>query len=111
MIGLYGVISLMVNNRRREIGVRMALGARAADVLRMILVEGVAIAAVGVVVGLVGALALSRLVATLLYDVSPTSLTVYAVAAIVTLLVTTAATFAPARRATRVDPTIALRSD
>jgi putative ABC transport system permease protein len=111
MIGLYGVISLMVNNRRREIGVRMALGARAADVLRMILAEGATIAVVGVAVGLVGALALSRLVATLLYGVSPTSVGIYAIAAVITILVTTAATLAPARRATRVDPTVALRSD
>jgi len=111
MIGLYGVISLMVNNRRREIGVRMALGARAADVLRMILAEGAMIAVVGVVVGLVGAFAMSRLVATLLYDVSPTSASLYAIAAVVTILVTTAATLAPARKATRVDPTVALRSD
>ena len=111
MIGLYGVISLMVNNRRREIGVRMALGARAADVLRMILVEGAMIALIGVAVGLVGAFAMSRLVATLLYDVSPTSASLYAIAAVVTILVTTAATLAPARKATRVDPTVALRSD
>jgi len=111
MIGLYGVISLMVNNRRREIGVRMALGARAADVLRMILAEGAMIAAVGVAVGLVGAFALSRLVSTLLYGVSPTSVAIYTSAALLTVLVTTAATLAPARRATRVDPTVALRSD
>jgi ABC-type antimicrobial peptide transport system permease subunit len=111
MIGLYGVISLMVNNRRREIGVRMALGARAADVLRMILAEGVMIAIGGVVVGLIGAVGLSRLVATLLYDVSPTSDVIYGAAAVLTILVTTAATLAPARRATRVDPTVALRSE
>jgi predicted permease len=111
MIGLYGVISLMVNNRRREIGVRMALGARAADVLRMILAEGAMIAVVGVAVGLLGAFALSRLVATLLYDVSPTSAGIYASAAVITVLVTTAATLAPARRATRVDPTVALHTD
>jgi ABC-type antimicrobial peptide transport system permease subunit len=111
MIGLYGVISLMVNNRRREIGVRMALGARAADVLRMIVAEGAVIAVVGVAVGLLGAFALSRLVTTLLYDVSPTSVGIYAAAALITILVTTAATLAPARRATRVDPTVALRTD
>ena len=111
MIGLYGVISLMVNNRRREIGVRMALGASAIDVVRMIVAEGAMIAAVGVAVGLAGAFALSRLMATLLYGVSPTSIGVYAGAACITILVTTAATLAPARRATRVDPTVALRSE
>ena len=111
MIGLYGVISLMVNNRRREIGVRMALGARAADVLRLVLAEGATIAVVGVAVGLVGAFALNRFVATLLYGVSPTSVAIYAAAATITILVTTAATIGPARRATRVDPTVALRSD
>jgi ABC-type antimicrobial peptide transport system permease subunit len=89
----------------------MALGARAADVLRMILAEGAMIALVGVAVGLVGAFAMSRLVATLLYDVSPTSASLYAVAAVITILVTTAASLAPARKATRVDPTVALRSD
>ena len=111
MIGLYGVISLMVNNRRREIGVRMALGARAADVLRMIVAEGATIAVFGVAVGLLGAFALNRFVATLLYDVSPTSIAIYGTAAVITVLVTMAATLAPARRATRVDPTVALRSD
>ena len=111
MIGLYGVISLMVNNRRREIGVRMALGARAADVLRLILAEGATITAIGVAVGLLGAFALNRFVATLLYGVSPTSVVIYGMAAFITILVTTAATLAPARRATRVDPTVALRTD
>jgi predicted permease len=111
MIGLYGVISLMVNNRRREIGVRMALGAQGSDVLRMVLAEGATIGVAGIAVGLAGAFALSRLVTTLLYGVSPTSLGIYATAAVITILVTTAATLAPARRATRVDPTVALRSD
>jgi putative ABC transport system permease protein len=77
----------------------------------MILAEGAMIALVGVAVGLVGASALSRLVATLLYGVSPTSMAIYATAAVITILVTTAATLAPARKATHVDPTVALRSD
>jgi predicted permease len=111
MIGLYGVISLSVNHRRREIGVRIALGARPGDVLRMVLNEGVAIAMVGVAIGLLGAFAVSRLVSTLLYGVSATNAAIYASAAAITVLVTIAATLVPARRATRVDPTVALRGD
>jgi len=111
MVGLYGVISLSVSHRRREIGVRIALGAQGTDVLRLVLGEGVALAATGVTVGLLGAYAASRLVATLLYDVSPTSATVYAGAAVLTIAVTILATTLPARRAMRVDPTVALRGE
>ncbi|HEX4684230.1 MAG TPA: ABC transporter permease [Gemmatimonadaceae bacterium] len=111
VIGLYGVISLSVNHRRREIGVRMALGARPTDVLRLVLGEGFGIATGGVVIGLVGAYAMSRLVTTLLYGVSATNAAVYAGAAVLTVLVTLGATLVPARRATRVDPTVALRGE
>jgi predicted permease len=111
MIGLYGVISLSVSNRRREIGVRMALGARTSDVFRLVLREGLGIAAAGVVIGLLGAFAASRLVAALLYGVSATNASVYLTAAVVTVVVTIGATLIPARRATRVDPTVALHGD
>jgi ABC-type antimicrobial peptide transport system permease subunit len=109
--GLYGVISLSVSNRRRELGVRMALGARPADILRLILSEGFAIAAAGVALGLGGAYAASRLVSSLLYDVSATSASIYGAAAAITAFVTLAATMLPALRATRVDPTEALREE
>jgi putative ABC transport system permease protein len=107
--GLYGVIALSVSNRRRELGVRMALGARPADILRLILSEGIGIAAAGVLFGLGGAYAASRLVSSLLYDVSATSPPIYGAAAALTVLVTLAATTLPALRATRVDPTEAFR--
>jgi predicted permease len=111
MVGLYGVIALSVGQRRREIGVRMALGARSADVLRLVLGEGVLITAAGIVVGLTGAALLSRLLTALLFDVSPTNVGVYAAATAVIVLVTLAASYVPARRAARVDPTSALRAE
>lgn len=111
MIGLYGVISLGVNSRRRELGLRMALGAQPRDVLRLVLNEGLAMALAGVAIGLLGAYAVNRLVATLLYGVSATNAAIYATAALITVLVTLGATLVPARRATRVDPTVALRGD
>jgi len=111
MIGLYGVVALSVGQRRREIGVRMALGARPADVLRLVLGEGARITIAGVVIGLAGAIALSRLVTSMLYGVSATSIPVYAVATLAIVSVTFVATLLPARRATRVDPTTALRAE
>jgi ABC-type antimicrobial peptide transport system permease subunit len=111
MVGLYGVIALSVSQRRREIGVRMALGARPSDVLRLMLSDGLRITAAGVAIGLAGAIAASRFLTSLLYDVSPTNATIYAVATGAIALVTLVATFIPARRATRVDPTSALRAD
>jgi len=111
VVGLYGVIALSVGQRRREIGVRMALGARPSDVLRLVLGEGLRITLVGTLVGLIGAFALSRVVTSLLYGVSATDGTTYAAAAAAIVAVTVVATLIPARRATRVDPTSALRSD
>ena len=111
IVGLYGLIALSVGQRRREIGVRMALGARPSDILRQVLGEGVVIAAIGLAAGLAGAFALSETVAAMLYDVSATSTAVYAGAAVAIGLVTLTATFVPARRATQVDPTSALRAD
>lgn len=107
--GLYGVIALSVSNRRRELGVRMALGAQPAHILRLILTEGFGIAVIGVAFGLAGAFAASRLVSSLLYDVSATSAPIYGAAAAITVFVTLAATTLPAFRATRVDPTEAFR--
>ena len=111
VVGLYGVIALSVGERRRELGVRIALGARRADVLRLVVGEGVRVAAAGVVVGLAGAAAVSRVMQGMLYGISATDAGVYAGAAVLVVLVALAATWVPARGATRVDPVVALRSD
>ena len=109
MIGLYGVIAYSVAQRTREIGVRMALGARPRDVLALVVGEGVRVTAAGVIVGLVVALAAARLMGSLLYDVSATDTGIYAIVALLTGTVAVFASYVPARRATRVSPTTALR--
>jgi predicted permease len=111
MVGLYGVIALSVGQRRREIGVRMALGARPSDVLRLVVGEGLRITLFGTLIGLIGAFALSRVVTSLLYGISATDGTTYVASAAMIVAVTLVATLIPARRATRVDPTSALRAD
>jgi putative ABC transport system permease protein len=111
VVGLYGVIALIVGQRRREIGVRLALGAAPGDVVRMILGEGIRVAAVGVVAGIVGALALTRVLRTLVYSVSTTDVWTFAGAALLVATVALAATYAPARRAARVDPKLALTAE
>ena len=108
-IGIYGVISYGVSQRRQEIGIRMALGARPADVLGAVLREGAVLAAAGTALGLAGALALTRYLASLLYEVSATDPAVLAASAGMLVLIAIGAAFLPARRATRVDPVIALR--
>jgi putative ABC transport system permease protein len=108
-IGIYGVVSYSVAQRTREIGVRMALGAQRSDILMMIVGHGMLLAVTGLAVGLVGALFLSRLMSGMLYQVSTTDPTVYIVLTLFLLLVTLAACLLPARRALKVDPTVALR--
>jgi predicted permease len=110
-VGLYGVISFSVARRTREIGVRMALGARRQQILAMVLRQGLAVTLAGMAVGVAAALALTRVMGSLLYGVSPTDAT--SLGAVVALLVTVAlaASYAPARRATRVDPSVALRGE
>ncbi len=110
-LGIYGVVSYAVGRREREIGVRIALGAQAADVLRMMLREGLRLSLAGVLCGVVAALVLARLLAGFLYGVSPRDPLTYAAACVGLLLVAAAATFLPARRATRVDPAISLRAE
>ncbi len=108
-VGIYGVISYVAGERTHEIGVRMALGAGRWDVLRMILGEGAKMAALGVVLGLAGAVVLTRLMANMLFGVSAHDpLTLTAVASLL-VLVALAACYVPARRATKVDPMVALR--
>jgi putative ABC transport system permease protein len=109
MIGVYGVISYSVQRRTNEIGIRMALGAERSTVFRLVLGEGMRLAMVGAVVGIVAALALTRLLAGMLFGVSAHDPITYAVVALVLALVAAIACWLPAHRATRVDPIIALR--
>jgi predicted permease len=110
-VGLYGVLALIVGQRRREIGVRLALGASPRAVVRMLLGEGARVAGVGVVIGLAGAFALTRVLRSLLYGISSTDLATFAAAAVFVGVVALAATWMPARRAARVDPRTALASE
>ena len=110
-IGVYGVTSYGVSQRTREIGIRMSLGASARDVLMHVLHEAAIVGAVGVVAGLAGAAALGRAMAGMLYGVSPTDVTSLASAAVVLFSGTILAAFVPARRAARVQPMVALRSE
>ena len=109
--GVYGVLSYSVARRRREMGIRMALGARTAQVRRSVVRDGARLAAVGLVAGLVGAFAGSRLLTSLLYEVPATDPLSFAAAALLLTLAALAATYFPARRATRVNPVEALRTD
>jgi predicted permease len=108
-VGIYGVISYLVGQRTREIGIRVALGAGRADVMRLVLGHGVKMACIGVVIGLAASLGLTRLMANMLYGVSPTDPLTFAGVAILLTLVALTACYIPARRAMRVDPIVALR--
>lgn len=109
VVGTYGVMSYTVTQRTHEIGVRMALGAQNSDVMGLIVKRGVLLGLIGVVVGVVAAVGLTRLMATLLFEVEPTDASVFATVALGSFLITLLACFIPARRATKVDPLKALR--
>jgi putative ABC transport system permease protein len=110
-VGLYGLIAYGVTRRTREFGIRLALGASRPDVLRLVLRDGARLAAVGLALGLAGALAAARLLDSLLYRVSVNDPLVFAGVVVLLAAVAFAATFLPARRATRVDPMQALRTE
>jgi putative ABC transport system permease protein len=108
-VGIYGVISYISGQRTHEIGVRMALGAQPADVLRMIVGQGAGLAVIGVAIGAVAAFGLTRLMGTMIFGISAHDPLTFGGVAIVLSLVAVLACYFPARRATRVDPLTALR--
>jgi putative ABC transport system permease protein len=110
-IGLYGVMSYTVTQRARELGVRLALGASTRDVVGLVLVQGVRLVLIGVGIGLVAALSLTRVMRTLLFDVSTTDPITFAAISLLLLAVALLASYLPARRATVVDPVVALRTE
>jgi putative ABC transport system permease protein len=108
-VGLYGVMAYAVSQRTHEIGIRMALGAQGSDVLQLVLREGMTLVAIGAVLGIVGAVIVSRLLVSFLYGISPIDLMTFIATALVLTVVAFIANLIPARRATKVDPLIALR--
>ena len=108
-IGIYGVMAFAVTQRTQEIGVRMALGARAVDVLKLVIKHGMKLALLGIAIGLVGSWALTRFMKGLLFGVAPTDLLTFSVVSLCLLVAAFVACFVPARRATKVDPLEALR--
>jgi ABC-type antimicrobial peptide transport system permease subunit len=107
-VGLYGVLSYSVVQRKREIGVRMALGAQSATILNLVIKQGLTVVGIGLVIGLLAALALSRLITNLLYEVSATDYVSIGLSVLILSLVSLIACLLPALRATRIDPLTAL---
>ena len=109
VIGIYGVMAYAVSQRTRELGIRMALGASRSDVLRLVVMQGLRLTVIGVVFGLAVSFAITRLVVSLLYSVSPTDVVTFTVVPLLLAAAAMAASYLPALRATRIDPMVALR--
>jgi putative ABC transport system permease protein len=109
--GIYGVVSYSVSQRTPEIGIRLALGARRTSVFQLILVQGLKVVLIGVALGLVAALAITRVIRSLLFGVSPSDALTFIAVSVLMILVALIACSLPARRATKVDPLVALRND
>jgi ABC-type antimicrobial peptide transport system permease subunit len=110
-VGIYGVMAMAVAERTRELAIRISLGAQRSDVLRLVLGRGLRLALAGVAIGLAGAFALTRVIAALLYGVSATDPLTFGLIAALLVVVALLACWIPARRATKVDPMIALRTE
>jgi len=111
VIGIYGMIAYSVVQRRREVGVRMALGAHRRDILRLLLQRGFGITVLGIVLGLAGAFSLTRVLRAFLFQISPADPITYAFIAVIFVIVGVGASYVPVRRATRIDPMSVLRHD
>jgi ABC-type antimicrobial peptide transport system permease subunit len=110
-LGIYGLISYLVAERTREFGIRLALGAEATDVLRLVVGRGTILAAIGMVIGIIAALALTRLLEGMLFGISPTDPIAFGGVLLLTLITVIVASYVPARRAMRIAPATALRGE